>query len=192
MQKCTENTTRGGITSSEYNPIDIMHIPTSMKFTNNSFKQQQMLFNRWLKHHVKTAENCQILCAKFRILFGNMQRKITTKFVSSRKFSLPPENFISFRLVRKYVYYVTITFYRFFSSQRQHEESYCYANTLSRKERSNGLSIASHQRIVKPVSKYSAVQQNNITATLSRALSQRHFADFEQIFVYTYYKRKKI
>ena len=38
-----------------------------------------MLSKRWVKDLVRTAENCQILHAKFHVHFMNIQRKMATK-----------------------------------------------------------------------------------------------------------------
>ena len=61
-----------------------------------------MLSNRWLKNYVRTAENCQILYAKFYVLFKNIQRKIATKFLSTLVLSLALENFICAKPIQKY------------------------------------------------------------------------------------------
>ena len=52
-----------------------------------------MLSNRWLKDHVQTAENYKIFYAKFHVLFKNIQRKLTTKFLSTLVLSLALEKF---------------------------------------------------------------------------------------------------
>ena len=62
-----------------------------------------MLSNRWLKDHVQTAENCQILYAKFHVLFKNIQRKTATKFLSTLVISLALENFTWAEPNQKYV-----------------------------------------------------------------------------------------
>ena len=100
MQKRTENTASDGITTREYNPTYIL---TGIKFTNILSKQEQMLSNRWLKDHVQTAETCQILYAKFHVLFKNIQRKIATKFLSTLSLSLALENFIYAKPIQKYL-----------------------------------------------------------------------------------------
>ena len=90
MQKRTKNKkASGGITTKEYNPI-----LTGIKFTTISSKQEQMLSNRWLKDHVRIAENYQVLYAKFHVLFKNIQREIATKFLSTLVFSLALEKFV--------------------------------------------------------------------------------------------------
>ena len=53
-----------------------------------------MLSNRWLKDHIQTAENCEILYVKFHVLFKNIQRKIPAKLISTLVLSLAPESFI--------------------------------------------------------------------------------------------------
>ena len=62
-----------------------------------------MLSNRWLKDHVRTAENCQILNAKFHVLFKNIQRKIATKFFSTLALSLALKIFICAKPIQKYL-----------------------------------------------------------------------------------------
>ena len=42
-----------------------------------------MQYNRWLKDHVRTAENYPVLYAKFHLIFKNIQWKIATKFIST-------------------------------------------------------------------------------------------------------------
>ena len=63
-----------------------------------------MLYNCWLKDHVQTAENCQILYAKFCILFKNIPRKITTNFVSTLVLSLALERFIYDKAIQNHFY----------------------------------------------------------------------------------------
>ena len=62
-----------------------------------------MLSNQWLKDHIQTAENCQILYAKFNVLFKNIQPKITTKFISTLVQSTVLENFICAKPNQKYL-----------------------------------------------------------------------------------------
>ena len=62
-----------------------------------------MLSNRWVKDHVQTADNCQILYAKFHVLFKNIQRNIAAKFLSTLVFSLALENFIRAMPNQKYL-----------------------------------------------------------------------------------------
>ena len=62
-----------------------------------------MLSNRWLKDHIQIAENCQILYAKFHVLFKNIQRKIATKFISTLVISLTLEKSICAKPNQKYL-----------------------------------------------------------------------------------------
>ena len=63
-----------------------------------------MLSNRWLKDHVRTAEHCQILYAKFHVLFKSIQRQIATKFLSTLVRSLALENLICAKSIQKCIY----------------------------------------------------------------------------------------
>ena len=72
---------------------------SSTKFTNMSSKQQQS----WLKDHIQTTENYQILYAKLHVLFKNIQQKITTKFLSTLVLSLALEKFIYAKPNQKYL-----------------------------------------------------------------------------------------
>ena len=71
---------------------------------------------------------------------------------------------------------VTFIIYRLFSGQMI---PYC-ANTFSSEEHSDRLLTVSDQQNPNSVWKYSPGQKNNVVTTLSRALPQRYFADFEQ------------
>ena len=63
-----------------------------------------MLSNRWLRDHRQTAENTQILYAKFYIQLTNIQRKIaTTLSFHSCNFTCN-EKSICAKPIRKYVY----------------------------------------------------------------------------------------
>ena len=62
-----------------------------------------MLSNRWLKDHERIAENYQVLYAKFRVLFKNIQRKIATKFLSTLVLSLALEKFVCASPKQKYL-----------------------------------------------------------------------------------------
>ena len=84
----------------------LIYMLTGLKFTNVSM----------YKDHVQTAENFQILYANFHVLFKNIKRKIATKFLSSLVLSLALENFMC-QVYPKIPLYVTIIYYRLFSSQ---------------------------------------------------------------------------
>ena len=84
-----------------YIPIYVL---TRIYLTNVSSKQKEILPNHWLKGHVQTADNCQILYTKFHILFKIIQRKIARKFVSTLVLSLALENFTCDKPIQKYVY----------------------------------------------------------------------------------------
>ena len=71
-----------------------------------------MLSNRWLKDHIQIAENYRMLYAKFHALFKNIQRKLTTKFLSTLVLSLALEKIFCAKPC-----YVTILFKTLFSSQ---------------------------------------------------------------------------
>ena len=62
-----------------------------------------MLSNRWLKDHVRTAENYQILYANFHVLFKNIQWKIATKFLSALVLLLALEKFVCAKPNQKYL-----------------------------------------------------------------------------------------
>ena len=62
-----------------------------------------MISNHWLKDHIQTAENCQILYVKFHVLFKNIQRKTLAKFISTLVLSLAPESFICIKPNQKYL-----------------------------------------------------------------------------------------
>ena len=61
-----------------------------------------MLSNHWLKDHIQTAENFQILNAKFHVLFKNIYGKIATKFLSTLVLSRALENFMCAKPTQKY------------------------------------------------------------------------------------------
>ena len=61
-----------------------------------------MLSNRWLKDHVRTAENYQILYAMFHVLFKNIRRKIATKFLTTLVLSPALEKFVCAQPNQKY------------------------------------------------------------------------------------------
>ena len=50
------------------------------KRTQTQPKSLKLLSNRWFKDHARTAENYQILYAKFHVLFKNIQQKLATFF----------------------------------------------------------------------------------------------------------------
>ena len=62
-----------------------------------------MLSKCWLKDHIQTPEKCQILNAKFHVLFKNIQRKIATTFLSTLVLSPALENFICAKPIQKYL-----------------------------------------------------------------------------------------
>ena len=66
-----------------------------------------MLLNCWLKDHEQTAENCQILYAKFHIPFKNLLQKIPRKFIFTFVISLALENFICVKPCSKLQSYST-------------------------------------------------------------------------------------
>ena len=58
--------------------------------------------NHWLKDHVQTSENCQILYAKFHVHFKNIQGKIATKSLSTLVLLVALENFICAKPIQKF------------------------------------------------------------------------------------------
>ena len=61
-----------------------------------------MLSNRWLKDHVRTAENYQILYAMLHVRFKNIRRKIATKFLTTLVLSPALEKFVCTKPNQKY------------------------------------------------------------------------------------------
>ena len=131
-----------------------------------------MLSKRWLKDHVRTAENCQILYAKFHVLF-----KIATKFLSTLVLSLALDNFICVKLNQKYVDMLQYYFIGCSLANCDTKDPI----VMQIWEYSIRLLTVSHQRNPKSVFKYSLVQQNNNATTLSRALPQHYVAAFEHV-----------
>ena len=139
-----------------------------------------MLSNRWLKDHVRIADNYQVLYAKFHVHFKNIQRKIATKFLSTLVLLLAMENFICSKLNQKYLNML---------------QSYSIVCSLAKRDTKNSLVMQirviakrAHQGNPKSVFKYSLGQQNNIATTLSRVLLQRYIATlsmYEHDITYT-------
>ena len=73
------------------------------KRTQTQPKLLKLLSNRWFKDHVRTAENYQILYAKFHVLFKNIQQKLATKFLSILVLSLALEKFFCAKSNQKYL-----------------------------------------------------------------------------------------
>ena len=74
---------------------------TGIKFTNISSNQWANAIQPLAGRPCETAENYQILYAKF--YFKNIPRKIATKFLSILVLKLTPENFISAKPIQKYL-----------------------------------------------------------------------------------------
>ena len=156
--------------------IYIYNILTGIKFTNISSKQEQILFNRWLKDREQAAENLQNSYAKFHILFKNIPRKIATKCFSTLVFSLAHENFIRGRSIKKYVYRLQSCSISYSPANRDTN-----GNKANSKQRFNRLLNLPQQRYPKSVFKSFLGQQNNVTTTFSRALFQCYVADVEEV-----------
>ena len=62
-----------------------------------------MLSDRWLKDHVRTAENYQMLYAKFHVLFKNNQQSIAPKLLSAVVLALALENFICTKPIQRFL-----------------------------------------------------------------------------------------
>ena len=140
-----------------------------------------MLSNRRLKDHVRTAKNCQILYAKFHVLFKNIQRKIATKFLSTLLLSPALENCICAKPIQRYLNMLQSHSIGCSLANRDTKDPIVMQNALNSEERSIRLLTVSHKQNPKSVFKYSLGQQSNVATTLSRALPQRYLADFEHV-----------
>ena len=141
-----------------------------------------MLSNRYLKDQLRTGKNCQILYAKFHVLFLNIQWKITTKFLSTLVLlSVALKNSICAKPNQKYLNMLP-SYSTGCSIHRWDKGSHCYGNAMNSKEHSIKLLAVSPQQNLKIQSpKYSLGQQNNIATILSRALPQHYVSDFEHV-----------
>ena len=128
---------------------------------------------------VRTTENCKILHSKFSWFFKEQATKNCNKVSFHSCTFTYTSKFYLFQNLSKNTLICYNLFYRSLSSQPRHKGSYCYANMLNSRECFVRLLTVSHQWNPKSAFKYSLGQQNNVSTTLSRALSQHYVDDFE-------------
>ena len=134
-----------------------------------------MLSNRWLKYQERTAENCQILYAKFHVLFKNIQRKIPN-FVCTLVFSLVAlENFICAEPIQKQVFILLSSSIGCSLANRDTKDPIVMTICLMNgKEWSNRPLTKSHQRDPKSIFKCSLGHQNNAQQSFVSTLCCRY------------------